>query len=165
MTFGNFLSPNIAAWPFDKRKADDENEERDRAEEHGEGVWPGAHRQQLSVCASQRAPFIINNLPAPWSTDPVGRERQALRESSVRKELPVIQVCLRLACPPWWFWKQSWSVYILSSMFRMFDPPSTSVTTKVILRQCLFFYRTQVRSFPWLISMPPKMRLGGSLHR
>ena len=76
---------------------------------------------------------------------PVGRERQALRESSVRKELPVIQVCLRLACPPSWFWKQSWSVYILSSMFRMFDPPSTIVTKKV--------------------SMPPKMRLGGSLHR
>ena len=34
---------------------------------------------------------------------PVGRERQALRESSARKELPLIQVCLRLACPPWWF--------------------------------------------------------------
>ena len=78
MTFGNFLSPNITIWPFDKRKADDENEKRDRAEEHGEGVWPRAHRQQLSVCASQRAPFIINNLPAPWSTDPCGQRETGL---------------------------------------------------------------------------------------
>ena len=78
MTFGNFLSPNITTWPFDKRKADDENERRDRAEEHGEGVWPRAHRQQLSVCASQRAPFIINNLPAPWSTDPCGQRETGL---------------------------------------------------------------------------------------
>ena len=165
MTFGNFLSPNIATWPFDKRKADDENEERDRAEEHGEGVWPGAHRQQLSVCASQRAPFIINYLPAPWSTDPCGQRETGLagklgkKRASPHPSLPEIglpSLMILLAKPI--------SLHIRQHVQNVW-PSLYNCYRESHPETVPFFYRTQVRSFPWLVSMPPKMRRRGSLTR